>query len=140
VLRSTWLLIALFVISVLPTTVVALGFAAIGLPFWVAAFGDLLLGNVALSTVRLDMSLLIITAPFGLVGVYCLWRVFWLVLRHRTIVNPGRLALGLLAGVVAGTHLLFAKIPLLVLALPATIFALAHLRAAHRHHALHGAA
>ena len=134
-LRSTWLLATLFVVSVLPTTAATVFFAAFGLPFWVAGVADLLLGNVRLSTARLDMSLLFVTAPMGIVGVYCLWRVFWLAFRDRPIVNPGRLALGVFAGVAAGAHLLFLKVPLLVLALPAATFAIAHLRTAHRPHA-----
>lgn len=129
-LRSTWLFVALFILSVLPTTLAALIFAMVGLPFWLVGMGDFILGNIGFIMAKLKLLLLFVTAPLGLVGIHCLWRVFWLRLHRRVIDRPERLALGLIGGVLAGIHLLFFKIALLAIALPATIYALLHLRAA----------
>ena len=133
-LHSPWLLGALFVLSVLPATGIALVFGAVGFRFWVAGVADFLLGSVSLRGARLDMHLLFVTAPLGLVGLWCLWRVFWLIFKGRAIQNPGYLAAGLVAGLLAGVHLLFLKFALLALVLPAAIFALFHLRVTYRRH------
>ncbi|MCW5658457.1 MAG: hypothetical protein KIT60_12195 [Burkholderiaceae bacterium] len=139
-LHSTWLLAALFVLSVLPTTAFALVLAVAGSFLWVAGVADLFLGNVRFRVDELGLYLLWVTAPLGLVGLWCLWRVFWLVFRAKAIQTPGRFALGLFAGLLAGVHLLFLKVGLLAIALPAAIFALLHLRLAYRRHALSSAA
>lgn len=131
-LHSSWLLAALFVLSVVPTTAIALLLAIVGLPFWVVGVADFLFGNARLGGPRLDMSLLFVTAPLGLLGVSCLWRIFWLAFRRKVIAKPSHLVLGLLCGLLAGVHLLFLKVALLALALPATAFALLYLRSIHR--------
>lgn len=126
--RSRVLPISLLIFSVAPTTLIAFLLAIVGLPFWVAGLIDVLVGNISLHSLanspRLNMVFLYVSAPLGVIGLISLWRVFLLMLCGRKIERPRRLIVGMCCGLFAGLHLLFLKVALLPLALPAAVYAL----------------
>ncbi|WP_349568774.1 hypothetical protein, partial [Azotobacter salinestris] len=106
-------------------TTLALFFAFVGIPFWIAGVIGLVLGKVDLSRVlegRWDIILLWGTAPMGLYGLYTLWVLACQFFREVPTKSRNSRVIGILLGGLASIHMLSIGVGIGLVALPAASY------------------
>lgn len=125
--RERFWVALLFFTGVLPATAIAVIFTFVGfLPFILGIYGAIA-GNVDFAAMAqnkksVEMALLWVSAPLGWIGLVTLWKLSNLSYRKLQVTNKRNAILGLFAGTVAGAHLLYIGVGLLLLLLPSLAY------------------
>jgi len=116
----------LFLTGTLPATAIALILAFVCSPFFVVGVIEFLRGNIDLLSYLRDpqpgITLLWITGPLGLVGLFTLWKLSYFYYNDIPINNRRAIVTGLISGMIAGIQMFTIGFGLLVLLLPSVIY------------------